>query len=311
MRTVTALCILLVGMIAAASSAADLPPLQVKFELTPDTTLPEIPVSFRFTFTNPTDQDIAVPNRLMILVHDPDGQTFAAGDPHFAPRLDSWNGKVPPHALVVREILTEGSMRQPAWLGDARFARTGVFQLQALLVFGRIRDDAEIADIRQQSIASNTTVLTVQEPQGIDAQVLRQLFTICGRRCPAGWLLGTSQGQAAFVKHVVSDYPRSSYAGWFATMLPTYDTEERIALLRGWLADAPEDQYTDWRRLFLANDEMAEMHRYGRVDPANARIQEQKAREILIPLVQKTKIDAVRQRAQEKLDYLNTPEPSD
>jgi hypothetical protein len=298
--------------VIARAQLATPPPLQVTFELQPAVTLAGIPTSFRFTFRNPTNGRINVPDRVLLMVRDAAGNPFAPGGGPRDIRYKVWPVEaIPAHGSIVREILSEGSLREPVWLGDGRLTGPGTYQLQAFFVVGTPLEATSIEEIQQHSVVTNTVVLTLQQPRGIDAEVWKEMLAFCRGKWNPGCVIGPADRQAAFVKHVVTDYPRSTYAGWFATMMPGPTEEERAAVLRDWLAHAPADDYTDWRRLALAEWEVALSDKYHQTKPEISRVHEAAARELLTALIKNAKIDALRARAQDRLDYLNEPEPED
>lgn len=314
MRSLTLAVLLLFPVVNIEAASA----LQVTFELQPAVTLPGIPVSFHFTFVNSTNSPQPVPKRMLLIVHDHDGNTFAAiccsGVTTMSVQSDWTDDVVSPHQNAVRDIFTGGQMRRPAWFADGRLSQPGTYQLEAWFLTGTLHHGVdslpELSEIRQQSIISNLAVLTVQEPHGVDAEVWQRMLGFCkGTWSPT--CLGPFSGSEPLIQQILSKYPQSTYAGWFATMSSAPAAEERSAILRGWLTQAKPDDYTDWRRLALAEDELAIMHTYGNIKPDASKLHADVARVILGDLARTTKIDAVRVRAEKHLAYLNTAKTED
>src|SRR5437763_3072700 len=156
-------------MAVEAAGASSLHEVKLAFELVPDSTLPGIPVSFRFTFQNVSDHGVALPDSTFIEVRDLQGDVYLADGPR---RHDEWGHTVlPAHGTIVREILTEGTMREPMLLPNGRTSRPGVFAYRAFAVVGPVHLDESVEDLHGHSVASNVATLTVREPHGTDAAV--------------------------------------------------------------------------------------------------------------------------------------------
>ena len=151
--------------------------LRVTFAIEPATTLPGIPVSFRFTFVNTAKTPVAVPHQMSLLVQSNLGNDFVARcgirSAEICP-LQGWpEGEVvPAGGAVTHDIAIDGSLRSgPLAFGDPRLARPAVFTLQAFF-FDTHRRELDFATARMEpNVASNSVTLNVQEPLGIDAEV--------------------------------------------------------------------------------------------------------------------------------------------
>src|SRR5439155_6607757 len=75
-QPIAALIILSVLSGARSQAAEDWDQLHVALKLSPQATLPAIPVAFRITFTNPTDALISLPPHALLIATDESGDTF-------------------------------------------------------------------------------------------------------------------------------------------------------------------------------------------------------------------------------------------
>src|SRR5262249_4160498 len=77
-RSMVGLLLAFIAIPALAEPAIGQSGLQVDFQLQPNTTLPGIPVSLHFSFSNTTPAPLRLPRQLVLLVRGADGNVFAA-----------------------------------------------------------------------------------------------------------------------------------------------------------------------------------------------------------------------------------------
>jgi hypothetical protein len=288
--------------------AASPPPPQLTLELALEqgVSLPGIPVSFRVTFTNAGSTPVSVPAKAALLVRADKGQSFLAycDSGRRVLTVEEWAGqKISPHQSNVYTLNTRGLMNHPAWFIAPGLARPGRFELQ-MLVGDDLPNQPNIEEMRQHAVVSNTVTLTLQEPTGIDAEVWRLMKALDG-----GWNPGQLYGHVGqeIGKRVVTEFPDSSYASWFAAMGAATTTEERESILRDWLSRAPEDSNTNWRRQRLAESQIALADKYFDTKPELSRSYEAKARVNLNAILKQSDDNEVKRHAKERLDYLDDP----
>jgi hypothetical protein len=280
--------------------------LSLTLDLQPAVSLPGVPVSFRVTFTNASGLPVMIPTKATLLVRDDQGQTFLAACDvtHKVHNVDEWAGQtILPRQAAAYTLSTEGLMDHPAWFLDSRLSRPGRFELQ-LFVSDNLREGLGIEEIRQRAAVSNTAILTVQEPTGVDAEVWRLMKT-SDRNWSPGLVFGPAGQELA--KRVIAEHSNSSYAAWFASTCAAPTTEERESILRQWLSRAPGDSLTNWRKLRLAQYEIGLAGEYGHQHPELSHTSETNARAILNTLLKESNDDDLKKRAKERLDYLDDP----
>jgi hypothetical protein len=307
MRRIIAVIGLLFSASLTHAASAPSAKLTVALDLEAEMTLPGIPVGFRVTFMNGGDAPLAIPARAVLLVRDDRGQSFLAASDVVRTLVvvEEWAGqKIQPHQNASYTLSTRGLMNHPAWFLDSRLSRPGRFEFQ-VMAGDDLREEIGIDAARQIAVVSNTATLTVQEPAGVDAQVWRLMKASRGDWSP-GLLFGRAGQEIA--KRVLADYPNSSYASWFASTCPAPTTEARESILRDWLSRAPEDSNTNWRRLRLAESQIALADKYGRTQPELSRSYEAKARAIIKALLKVANDDELKKHAKERLDYLDDPD---
>jgi hypothetical protein len=287
----------IVAVLLLASAARSAPPLSIELRLDPDTTLPEIPVSFRFTLTNRTDAPIRVPNRVALVAHDSDGAAFVVQCLTRCSMIDLMHEPqtLAPDESTSRVQLTEGNMAWPVWFHDRRLRNPGRFELQAF--FGdSIVGDLAIDEVRQRGAASNVAILTVREPSGLDADVWAAIRERDARAHAKGSF--SAAEETAFAKRIVRQYPDSAYAPWFAFVAASREQESR-ALLRDAIARTAADPLTDWRRSWLVQWDLTAADQNRRAHPELARVHAAAAREQLELILRDSRDDELLKRARE------------
>jgi hypothetical protein len=292
---------------ATFARAASLPSAQltVVLALEQGVSLPGIPVSFRVMFTNMSGAPLAVPAKAALLVRDDKGQSYLAycDSGRRVLIVDEWaDQKIPPHKSSLYTLSTRGLMNHPAWFIAPGLARPGRFELQ-MLVGDDLPDQPGIEEMRQHAAVSNTVTLTVQEPSGIDAEVWRLMRALGGGAWGPGLLYGRSGQDLA--KRIVTEYPSSSYALWFASMGAAFTDQDKEAVLRDVLSRAPEDSNTNWRRFRLAEWQITLSNKYVDTQPDRSRSYEAKARSILNAILRQSDDADLKKRAKDRLDYLD------
>jgi hypothetical protein len=297
--------VILILSLLLVAAAAGAQPLQVALEVSPATTLPGIPVSFRLTFTNGGAKAVAVPKQAFLLVTPSHGDRFLA----------LWDGTTPIATLagddavgkngsVVRELATDGTMLRPRWFVDGRLAQPGTYQLQMYVANGLTHDDDAQTMMDRATAVSNRAVLTVAEPKGAEAAIWSAMLAVGEGRWDPTMLFRPAGRELA--QRIVKEQPESPYAGWFAAMGTAPTAEEKAETLRSWLARHPNDPHAEWRMLRVADWEVSLADKYAITKPAKANDHDRKAREALDKL-KNARSAEVRARVKERLEYLAEP----
>ena len=246
-RTIT--LALLTLCVATAVHAAVGSELGVALDVSPATTLPGIPVALRVTFTNSGSTPASLPPHVVLLAK-------VNGSDPFVVRFDGFRTKVPmgvlredqipAHGTAVGEARTEGVLTEPGWFIDTRLNQPGRFELQ--LIIGDFAGD--VLQAPEEGIRSTPAVLQVNEPTGIDLKIWKEMLTVGNGEWEPRKIF--TPGGEALARRVLSEWPYSQYAGWFAATGISERASESADALRAWLSQASRDQYTEWRQLRLA-----------------------------------------------------------
>jgi hypothetical protein len=290
-----------------AEAAAPSTQLTVALELQAGVSLPGIPVGFRVTFTSASGAPLTIPTKAALLVRDDRGQSFLAGCDVTKRILvvEEWNDqKISPHQNAAYTLSTRGLMNHPRWFVDSRLLQPGRFEFQ-LMVGDDLREGMDIGEIQQRATVSNTVTLTVQEPDGVDADVWRLMRTL-GSGTWGSSLLFTQGGQG-LAKRIVAEYPTSSYTPWFASMGGARTAQDDEAVLRDWLSRAPEDSNTNWRRFRLAEWQVGLGDKYLNTKPDLSHSYNASARAILNAILKQSNDAELKRRAKDRLEYLDDP----
>lgn len=273
--TCCALLLLLASPLLHAAPAVS--HLALALTCSPDVTLPGIPVTVRVVVTNNSAQRVELPAHLILQATTETGERFLPGGsdrPHFDVVLLG-DPFVLPHSSTVLEIEVEGAAIQAySWFDDPRLNKPGRLQLQAIL--GTF--SPELTEIPEGAIRSNVAALDIQTPTGVDLAVWKEMLAIGNGSWVPGLIATTAR---ELTRRVVTETPQSSYAGWFATSAPWEPTRESAALLRSWLAQAPQDALTEWRQYRLALLEEHAARQWSRSTPDEVRAHIRAARTLL------------------------------
>ncbi|HCX29866.1 MAG TPA: hypothetical protein DHU55_08890 [Blastocatellia bacterium] len=252
MKRHAAHCVIAITLLGLPSVAAAAGALRANFSADTSQTLQGIPVSFRVKLVNDESDPVNIPQNSILIATNGRGETFVVLSAGSAIAY-SFTGAalLGGKAQRVYDIATNGTFLKPGVFLDGRLYDAGVYHLQLLLTDAHVSPGTPIDDIARDAIKSNTIVLTVIEPHGIDAEVWQQM-----RRLTGGiWhpMKALTPAGEEFAKMVVARYPDSSYAGWFATFGLGRSIEARAELLREWLEDhAANSTVSDRRKLLLA-----------------------------------------------------------
>lgn len=248
MRHTAASTILLV-LLAVPSRGAEPQDLRVALEIVPTTTLPGIPVTFRFTFTNPGTLPAALPPQGLVVATDDGGHSFLVW-PKPIWLDDYWSGPIPAGGSAIVELRPRGSMNEGSrFVEELRLNRPGEFRFH--LIAGKFRGQEEgFFSIPETGIRSSEVTLHVIEPVGIDLDVWREL----SKNRPDQWVRVWFPSAAgwALAARIVRQYPDSQYASWIAASGISETAHESAELLRWWLGRVNRDEYTEARELRLA-----------------------------------------------------------
>jgi hypothetical protein len=289
---------LLLFLLLAAPALAATGPFDVQLEAVPATTLPGIPVTLRITVTNRGTEPAPLPEHAILLFTTTAGETYPAGwyGNRLYASLREWRDTpVPARASVILEARATGSAIEPGWFDDPRLNQPGRFQLQVQM--GTFPGDLLVAP--EGGTKSTTAILQVNEPTGDDALIWGEMLRVGNGRWTAGVAACDDGGRLA--QRVVTEYPHSAYAGWFATSGVSRDPAISAVALRAWLSQASQDEYTEWRQLRLAiYEEYAARYR-GSNSSDEARQHVRAARALLEALIKSARNQAVAAKATEQL----------
>ena len=249
-----ALCVLLSLAIPDASAKS----LVVSGRLSPDQTLPGIPVSVRISVENVTQSPIPLPRRFVVEVVNAETPPFLA--------RGAWRNAVGliPEIYVGSLLLLPGetheyqiplgnSLAFPGYLSDPTLLTPGTYRLRLIFDDTLTEDSAGAKGFYDRTagrfVETNEMILQVQEPEGQDAGFLTDLrkeFKVetLGRLSPDR-MIQVAQKYA----HRYSD---SRYTPWLKLLLPADSLEEsfeQIALVLSMNLDA---MLADRLRLSLA-----------------------------------------------------------
>jgi len=281
---------------------------RIALEVIPQAPLPAIPVTFRITFTNPTDVPLALPPHALLIATNESGDTFPLDGslkPIFPGELRTT--PVPPRDSAVIDLRPRGSFNDdPYWLNEPRLNHPGHFQLQ--VVAGKFFSEHGIRTVPESGIRSTAVDLHVVEPTGVDLTVWREMFNVSKGQWselfiahPEGW---------AFAAHVVRDFPDSQYAGWFAARGVHEKATESADALRSWLSQASHDQYTEGRELRLALFEDRAAREWTQIK-ANEVLRHVANARTLLEKLKNSKDPEIASRARKQLDDLLVPDEED
>lgn len=220
----------------------------VSLEITPRSTLPGIPVTFRIVFTNLTAVPAMLPPHGLIVATNDAGESFVVWPKpiHFR---DFRATPVPAKESAVIELRPQGMFNDGTlFVEDLRLNRPGEFRFH--VAAGKVTSGEGRFSIADDAIRSSDVPLYVIVPVGVDLDVWRELsknrqgeWTRVWVPSPAGWALAA---------RIVRQYPDSQYAGWIAASGVSEKAHESAEALRNWLNRSSADEYTEMRELRLA-----------------------------------------------------------
>jgi len=244
-RQIEALTMLLV-LLGASGRAAEPQDLRVALEIVPATTLPGIPVRFRFTFENPGTLPAALPPQGLVVATDDGGHSFLVW-PRPIWLDDFWKGPIPAGGSASVELRPRGSFNEGFFVEELRLHRPGEFRFH--VVAGKFPGDEEgFFSIPDTGIRSSDVTLHVIEPVGVDLDAWREI----ARNRQGEWIRVWDSANPALAARIVRQYPDSQYAGWIAASGISQTAHESAELLRWWLSRVNRDEYTEARELRLA-----------------------------------------------------------
>jgi hypothetical protein len=267
-------------------------------ELSPPSTLPGIPVTIRIRVTNDSAQRVELPPHIVMLATNDSGETFPLG----SQALPQVNGVsldesfLGPRSSTLLDLEVQGAAIQPYdWLFDSRVNLPGRYRLQA--VMGTF--SGEFPEVPESAIRTNTATLHVLTPEGLDLAVWKEMLVVGKGSWTPGMIASSMAGQE-LARRVVTEMPQSTYAGWFATSGPWQPTHESAALLRGWLAQARPDEFTEWREFRLAIFEEAAAGQWSRIPRDEVKAHVRNSRALLAKLM-RSKNAKIARLAKERL----------
>lgn len=243
----------------------------------PSRVLPGIPPAFHVVVTNDSDDEVVLPEKVLLRVYPSNGVPFiaewGASQEHrysnariFGPE----RRRVAAHATTDTWVRSYSLDQSLGWFYDARLGLPGTYRLQLLLL-----DDCREFSIAQAlpvsvenflpvRLVSSEAVLTVESPKGADENLWEQLQRMAKRHHMAAWspMLYNDIGWPEFVRTAVEKYPGSAYAAFVARDYAEdsagnrLTAEARIAKVRGVLQAQPQTPVRDSLRLYLAQTEV-------------------------------------------------------
>jgi hypothetical protein len=226
--------------------------LRVGLDISPQSTLPGIPVTFRITFANPMERAVALPPHALLIAMSESGDAFPLrmNASRIYPDLLRTT-PVPAGGTAVIEIRPRGSFNdEPFWTDDARLNHPGKFQIHVVIGKFMQQDGVFLVTVPEGGVRSSDVQLQVLEPTGVDLEVWHEML-MAGKGQWAQAMIPAPAGRTLALR-VVRQFPDSAYAGWFAARGVSDQAHESADALRAWLSRASRDQYTEARELQLA-----------------------------------------------------------
>jgi len=271
------------------------PNVGLTLELVPPTTLPGIPVTVRIRVSNGSAQRVELPYHVILFVTNEAGETFPVGGPVAVGMLGKTD--VGPRSSTLLEVEARGAALQEfSWFDDPRLNMPGRYRLQ--IVMGTF--SAEGPAVPASALRTNTATLDVVMPVGVDLAVWKEMLRAGAGKWAPSVLIHTAGSELA--RRVITETPRSAYAGWFAASGPWQPARVSAALLRDWLEQAPPDEFTEWREYRLALLEEGSTRQWSDIPPDQARTHVRRALTLLTKLKQ-SKNPNVARAAAERLEF--------
>lgn len=305
---------LLMLVLCAALAAPAFAQLTVttSLELQPATTIPELPVAFLVTITNPTSRPVVLANAMSLRVTPSNGDGFLAAGiggrtvvnlPRQATTGCGGSEQcvsIPPSGQLQLYINYGPTLDGNEFFSDRRLSQPGTYSLQLILFVSSARDLAPVS--------SGPAAFVVQSPSGVDVQALDFLnqHGSGGVWSNENWAL-TGDDIAPLIR---ANYPTSTYATWVAALGRVSSPTASVANLDAALATNPTPSLRDnllWAKgAFLAQASVDALYAERDVDSA---IAEADAARTTYKLLSEVAIsDALRQLAMVALSRLYTPD---
>ena len=242
-----------IAILSFAVSSAGAQPLdqfRIGLEISPQVTLPGIPVTFRITLTNPIAVPLTLPFHALIVATDEAGESFLVW-PKPILLQDVWKAAVPAGGSAVVELRPQGSFNDGSqFVEEPRLNRPGRFRFHVLA--GKFTSsEPGFWSIPDGGTRSADVELHIIEPLGVDRDVWRALQRDQHGELRRVWF-PSSGGSWAFYARIVREFPYSQYAGWIAASGVSEKSHDSAEALRNWLGRAAHDEYTEAREIKLA-----------------------------------------------------------
>jgi hypothetical protein len=247
----------LVAGTAAASS------IHLTFTLDPAETLPGLPVSFRVQAVNTSSSPARLPRWAVLEVTPQKGRPFLT-------ESGTRGGVL--HAAELRdggEMLSAGETRRldwwagpqsPPWFTGRFWLEPGVYSLRLIADDGleEYVSDQYDAEGLDDPITSSAAVLTIQQPEGVDAEV----WQMAKAKAHWNWIHNAAE-------EIWTRYPESTYAGY---TLPHSSEDSTLAAIERLISERtggnrPHGAYLDWWRLQAIQIHDRKMHAAVTNDP--------------------------------------------
>ncbi|HEV8436269.1 MAG TPA: hypothetical protein VGR95_22865 [Thermoanaerobaculia bacterium] len=250
--------------------------VRIDFKIEPSHVLPGTPAVLCLLVTNDGDQDVKLPEKLLLRVVPADGDPFiaewGAGQEHrFShAELPTKDRTVSAHSRREFVFHAYALDKSNGWFWDARLNTPGTYRLQVLFV-DPFREEKvfhtrpfDLDTVLPVRMASTESVLVIETPRGDDARVWAQLVAMAKQRGSDVWspMFIAETGWRDFVNEVIEKYPASSYApfivGWYGEKSATerYGAEERLVKIRRVLDLHPSTTARESIQLLIAGVEV-------------------------------------------------------
>lgn len=236
--------------------------------LEPRVTLPGIPVNISIRLRNVGKLPAAAPHQLLLI-----GQAAGAAA-HVAPcgspvaDLEAFVDRViSPGEEVVASLPNDGTLLRSSCWGEPLLSEPGVYEYRAYLAKSNLGGDSAdwIGEAPARAEVTAGATLTILKPVGDDAAVWERMNTLAKPGWDA-WLMLRASGRE-LGRAVLKEYPRSTYAGWFATTGVGETLEESSDALREWLETLPADSASELRWQRVVDWELGAAAEHGSVNP--------------------------------------------
>lgn len=257
-RLMFAAAILVASILPGQSS--ETPSLVGTLELDSERILPGLPVGIRFTLSNVSTKDVAVPSAFALEIETPEGDTrivpwgasehYVSGFPAvYRDALLLKKGESKTYQLPVNALLSSPS----AFMGRAFFA-PGTYRVRAALsdqlmteeyegVLRRASRFSAMSSVPHDMVITNAVLLRVEEPQGDDLAAWNEIK----RRTANEGLLDLSLPELYRLAGEIWDrYPSSGYAPYMGMKTAPASDQQRIATIARVRQMDPKNPLLDW-----------------------------------------------------------------